>query len=258
MDNLLGLAGLGAAAFAAGVINSIAGGGSLLSFPALVAFGQPALIANATNTAAVWPGTVSSAFAYRKEFPEDKKLVWSLLISSLAGGITGAIILVRTPPAVFMKLTPFLVLFATGLFAARKLFAKMLKYNVERPSERSLFSRVAGAVFQFLVATYGGYFGAGAGMLMLGSFGLMGVTDIHRMNSLKTVLASILNGIAFFYFIFAGLVVWPLALYMGACSLAGGYIGAKSARKLDQNVMQKVIITLGFIASAWLFKKAFL
>lgn len=248
--------GLGAASLLAGVINSVAGGGSLLSFPALVAFGQPAVLANATNTAAVWPGTVSSAWAYRREFPEDRGLVLSLLASSLLGGILGAAILVGTPPALFQRLTPFLVLFATCLFAGRTFFAKALKAGAASRNRDRWWRQLGGFAFQFLVATYGGYFGAGAGMLMLASFGLLGVGDIQRMNALKTTLASCLNGIALLYFAFAGLVVWPLALGMGACATVGGYAGARLARRLDQRIAQRVIVLLGLAASAWLFFKA--
>lgn len=256
LEEPLRLLGLGGAALAAGVINSVAGGGSLLSFPALVAFGQPAVIANATNTAAVWPGTLSSAFAYRNDFPRERGLVVSLVASSLLGGLVGAAILVGTPPALFQRLTPFLVLFATCLFGARGFFARLIKRNAERSGGRSAWGRCAGIAFQFAVATYGGYFGAGAGMLMLAAFGLLGVGDIHRMNALKTTLASLLNGIALVYFAAAGLVAWPLAVGMGVCATAGGYMGARVAKRVDQRVVQKVIIGLGLAASGWLFAKA--
>jgi uncharacterized membrane protein YfcA len=256
MHDLLEMFGLGAAALVAGVVNSVAGGGSLLSFPALVAFGYPAVIANATNTGAVWPGTVSSAFAYRKDFPRERGLVVSLLVSSVLGGLLGAAILVGTPPALFQKITPFLVLFATCLFAARGFFNRLLKRSVEETSRSSWWTRAGGVAFQFGVATYGGYFGAGAGMLMLAAFGLMGLQDIHRMNALKTTLASVLNGIALIYFTYAGLVVWPVAMAMGVCSVTGGYVGARVARRVDQRIMHKVVIALGLLASAWLFYKA--
>jgi uncharacterized membrane protein YfcA len=256
MAGVLEVLGLGSAALVAGAINSVAGGGSLLSFPALVAFGQPAVIANATNTAVVWPGTLSSAFAYRTDFPQERGLVVPLMASSILGGLLGAAILVGTPPALFQKLTPFLVLFATCLFAARGLFARLLKRNLELRGGSGWWARIAGFAFQFAVATYGGYFGAGAGMLMLASFGLMGVTDIHRMNALKTALAALLNGIALVYFAWAGLVVWPLALGMGACAVAGGYGGARLAKRVDQRIVQNVIVVLGLGASAWLFAEA--
>jgi uncharacterized membrane protein YfcA len=253
MNEALGYLALAAAGLLAGVINSVAGGGSLLSFPALVAFGQPAILANATNTAAIWPGTLSSAFAYRRHFPPDRGLTTSLLASSVVGGVAGAAILVGTPPAVFQRLTPFLVLFATCLFAGRTFFARLVKRGEERSRRASAWSRLGGFTFQFLVATYGGYFGAGAGMLMLGSFGLLGLSDIRQMNALKTVLACCLNGIALVYFAYAGLVVWPLALGIGVFNTLGGYLGAHLARRLDQRVMQKVIVGLGLAASAWLF-----
>ncbi|TAL18179.1 sulfite exporter TauE/SafE family protein [bacterium] len=254
MHDALSIAGLGLAALGAGIINSVAGGGSLLSFPALIAFGQPAVIANATNTAIVWPGTMSSAYAYRRDFPRERGLVLSLILSSLLGGLLGAGILVNTPPAIFQKLTPFLVLFATILFAGRERFTRLLRLESagQNPGWRS---RAMGFIYQFSVATYGGYFGAGAGMLMLASFGFMGLRDIHAMNALKTTLAALLNGIALVYFALAGIIVWPLALTMGFCALAGGWIGAKSARKMNQATVHKVITALGLVASAWLFVK---
>lgn len=256
MHDVIALAGLGVASLVAGAINSVAGGGSLVSFPALVAFGQPALLANATNTAAVWPGTVSSVVAYRRDFPTDRRLVVSMVASSLLGGVVGAAILVGTPPAVFQKLTPFLVLFATCLFGARSFFARLLKRGAERHGGPSRWGRWAGFGFQFLVATYGGYFGAGAGMLMLASFALLGVGDLHRMNALKTALASCLNGIALVYFATAGLVVWPLALGMGVCAMTGGYVGARLAKRVNQAALHRVVVGLGLLASAWLFGKA--
>ena len=255
MPALVPLLGLGAAAAAAGAINSVAGGGSLLSFPALVAFGQPAVIANATNTAAVCPGTLSSALAYRREFPRERGLVVSLLTASFLGGLLGAAILVKTPSALFERITPFLVLFATAVFAFRGRFARLVNCT-KGPGRTGPWARAGGFAFQFLVATYGGYFGAGAGLLMLASFSLLGVGDISRMNALKTTLATVLNGIAIAYFAAAGLIRWPLALYMGACAMAGGYTGARLARRLDQRVLHKVVVGLGLVASAWLFVKA--
>lgn len=248
---------LGLVAFFAGVINSIAGGGSLLTFPTLIAFGMPALTANATNTAAVWPGTLSSVYAYRRDFPRDRRLVASLFLASVIGGVLGAVVLVRTPPALFIKLTPFLVLFGTLIFAARGAISARVRKMAEAANVSTGFGRAAGFGFQFLVATYGGYFGAGAGLLMLGALGLMGIRDIHSMNALKTALACLFNGLALALFALSGLVVWPVALAMGACNVLGGYVGARAARKLNQRAAGRVIVLLGLIAALWLFAKAY-
>lgn len=249
---------LGLVAFCAGIINSIAGGGSLLTFPTLIAFGMPALTANATNTAAVWPGTLSSVYAYRRDFPSDRALAVSLFAASVLGGVLGALVLVRTPPALFIKLTPFLVLFGTLVFAARAHISARVKKMAERANVGTGWGRAAGFAFQFLVATYGGYFGAGAGLLMLGALGLMGIRDIHSMNAIKTALASLFNGIALLLFALSGLVVWPVALVMGGCNILGGYVGAKGARRLNQQAAGRVIVVLGFAAALWLFAKAYL
>lgn len=258
MSELLQYLGLGLAALAAGAINSIAGGGSLLSFPALIAFGQPAAIANATNNAAVWPGTLSSSYAYRKDFPRDRAVWLPLILSSLLGGTLGAAILVGTPPALFQKLTPFLVVVGTTLFAAREFFSRIAKKIDASTGTGTVKGRMLGFAFQLMIATYGGYFGAGAGMLMLGALSLMGLGDIHKMNALKTVLASVFNGIALVYFAVAGLVVWPVALGMGVCAITGGYLGAKSARRLNQHAAQRLIVIMGYSAALWLFYKNYL
>lgn len=254
MSEIGGYLALCLAALAAGLINSVAGGGSLISFPALVAFGVPPLAANATNTASVWPGTLSSAWAYREYFPRERALVWPLVVTSLLGGIVGAAVLVSTPPEAFQALTPWLVLFATVLFAAKDFFSRLAgRISRARFGAASKAGRAAGFVFQFVVAVYGGYFGAGIGILMLAAFALMGVGEIHRMNALKVVLASILNGIALVFFALAGLVVWHLALGLGLCATLGGYIGAHTAKKLPVKVVHRVIVALGFAAAFWLF-----
>lgn len=252
------MAALGLVAFCAGIINSIAGGGSLLTFPTLIAFGMPALTANATNTAAVWPGTLSSVYAYRRDFPKNRALNISLFLASALGGVLGAVVLVKTPPQLFIKLTPFLVLFGTVVFAIRSVIAARVKKFAASANVSTNLGRAAGFVFQFLVATYGGYFGAGAGLLMLGALSLMGLKSIHAMNAIKTALACMFNGIALALFALSGLVAWPVALTMGVCNVVGGYVGATWAKSLNQRAAGRVIVALGVIASVWLFVKAYL
>ncbi len=252
MDMTLGLAGLFLAAVAAGALNSVAGGGSLISFPALVAFGQPPILANATNTAALWPGTLSSAVAYSRDTKIYRDLLMTLLVPSAIGGFLGALALVSTPPELFSRIVPFLVLLATLLFAFRGPFTRWLRLgnNEERVGT---VGRVWGFLFQLFVATYGGYFGAGIGILMLGSLSVMGLRDIHRMNGLKTVLATLINIIAFTFFAINGLVVWRLAPVMAVGAILGGYAGARAAKRVNPDHIRVFVIIVGLFVSVWLF-----
>jgi uncharacterized protein len=254
MQNFLSTAGILLAGIVAGAVNSVAGGGSLISFPALVAFGMPSIGANATNTAAIWPGSLSSAIAYSRDIKPDRQLLVTLLLPSLAGGLLGAIALVITPPTLFNRIVPFLVLFATLLFASRGLVDRWIKQE-DREPQVPLLGRVWGFLFQFFIATYGGYFGAGIGILMLGSFSIMGMRDIHKMNGLKTIIATFINVIAFIYFALRGLVVWPIAVVMGVGAIAGGFAGARLARKIDQRVLRSFITIVGLGVSVWLYFK---
>jgi uncharacterized membrane protein YfcA len=253
VDSVLGLVGLFAAAVVAGAINSVAGGGSLISFPSLVAFGQPAILANATNTAALWPGTLSSAVAYRRDTLFHKDLLLTLLVPSMVGGLLGAFVLVITPPELFDRVVPFLVMFATLLFALRDVIGRWTGATTDGEERVTGAGRIWGFLFQLFVATYGGYFGAGIGILMLGSLSVMGLRDIHRMNGLKTVLGTLINVIAFTFFALKGLVVWRLALLMAVGAVAGGWIGARTARRVDQRWLRAFIIAVGVVVSVWLF-----
>jgi len=256
MDSLIAIIGLFFAGMIAGAINSVAGGGSLISFPSLVASGVPAIAANATNTAAIWPGSLSSAIAYSRETKPDLALMLTLLLPSAVGGLLGALALVITPPELFDRIVPFLVLFATLLFAGRGLIDRLIKRGPDGDEEVSTLGRVWGFFFQLFVATYGGYFGAGIGILMLGSLSVMGLRDIHRMNALKTILGTLINVLAFFFFALRGLVVWHLAILMAIGTIIGGYGGARFARRVDQNWLRAFIVTIGLGVSAWLFFKA--
>ncbi len=257
LHTVLGSVGLFVAAFVAGAVNSVAGGGSLISFPALVAYGEPAILANATNTAALWPGSVASAVAYREQ-RLPRGLLPALLLPSVIGGLLGAYVLVETPPALFDEVVPFLVLFATILFAFRGRVARWSSFSAPGlPAEEhvGLGGRIWGFLFQLLVATYGGYFGAGIGILMLASLSLIGLRDIHRMNALKTILGALINVIAFVFFAIKGLVVWPLAILMAAGAISGGYAGAVMAQRVDARWVGRVVIAIGIVVSAWLFLK---
>ena len=257
MTDLTGLASLFFAGMAAGAINSVAGGGTLVSFPSLVAFGEPEIVSNATNTAAMWPGALSSALGYRKDTSVQRGLLIMLAIPSLVGGLLGAVILVITSAETFKHVVPFLVLFATLLLASRDIIARTLGNSSGTGERVTTFGRIWGVLFQLFVATYGGYFGAGIGILMLGSFSIMGLRDIHKMNAIKTPLAAIINVTAFFFFSLKGLVVWPLAILMAAGAIIGGYGGARSAKRVNPNLVHYVVVAIGLLVSGWFFIKSF-
>ena len=257
MSDLIGLAGLFLAAMVAGAINSVAGGGTLISFPSLVAFGEPEIISNATNTAAMWPGSLSSALGYRKDTSVERGLLIMLAIPSLVGGLLGAVILVITPAETFRRVVPFLILFATLLLASRDTLARKFGNNPTGEEHVTIFGRIWGGLFQLFVATYGGYFGAGIGILMLGSFSVMGLRDIHKMNAIKTPLAAIINITAFFFFALRGLVVWPLAILMATGAIIGGYGGARSAKHVNPRLVHYCVVAIGLLVSSWFFIKSF-
>ncbi len=254
MENLAGLTMLFTAAMIAGVINSVAGGGTLISFPSLLAFKVPPIPANATNTAALWPGTLSSAVAYSRDTELYRDLVLPLVVPSIIGGFLGAFALVVTPPELFDRIVPFLVLFATLLFAFRDLVNRLFRIGGDGEGVSAL-GRAWGFVFQLLVAMYGGYFGAGIGILMLGSLSIMGLSDIHRMNALKTILATFINVIGFVFFALKGLVVWNLALLMTIGAIIGGYLGARTAKRVNPRYIRVFVIAVGLSVSVWLFLK---
>jgi len=233
------------AALIAGAINSVAGGGTLLSFPALVWIGLPSVVANATSTVAIWPGSLGGMLGYREDMRSLPPHSYQLIIPSIIGGIIGAVLLAITPTDVFDRLVPMLILFATVLFMLQEPMQRMIK-TPDKAHAGSTTWLVGALVFQFFVAVYGGYFGAGMGILMLAAFGILGYTDIHQMNGLKTLLAVFINGIAALYFIWKGLVVWPEASIMAVASILGGVWGAGFARRLGQKGVRRIIIGIGF------------
>ena len=233
------------AAVVAGAINSVAGGGTLVSFPTLVWLGVPAIAANATNAVALWPGSLGSAWAYRREMRGVDRRVYALVIPSLVGGMAGAILLYRTPTDVFDRLVPILILFATCLFMAQEPLQRRFKLTASHTPSHPGFWLSWAMLFQLLVGLYGGYFGAGIGILMLAALGLMGHTDIHEMNGVKNLLALCINGIAAAYFISAGLVVWRDALVMAAGAVVGGVGGAGLARSIGRTAVRRIVIAIG-------------
>jgi uncharacterized protein len=256
---ILEMIALAAAGAAAGLVNAVAGGGTLITFPALLAFGTPSIIANATSTLALVVGTAGSVYGYRRQIAEVRPWLRRFVPVSLVGGLLGGILLTRTQERTFSQMVPFLLLFATVVFLAqgilRRLAGRAAETGSSAPPERGWFW---GAVaFQFLVALYGGYFGAGIGILMLASLGCLGHTDIHQMNGLKTVLGTLINLVAALYFIGAGLIHWPKAGLMTAGALLGYFAGAHYSQRIPQQYVRHLITAIGFAISAVLFYRQF-
>jgi uncharacterized protein len=232
-----------ASAFLAGVMNSIAGGGTLLTFPALTQVVTFA-VANATSTVALLPGSLAGAWGYRKELAHVRGFALRLLPVSIAGGWLGSELVSRYPDQ-FGKLVPWLILTAAVLFLIQPVVSKMLKRKSGEPAaEPGVRTSVGVMVFQFLIATYGGYFGAGIGILMLTALGFMGVGDIHRMNAVKTFLAAAINGVSVLVFIRDGLVNWPYAGAMAVAAVVGGYAGARVARRLPAVYVRWAVVII--------------
>lgn len=242
-----------AAAFAAGLINSIAGGGTLVSFPALLWVGRDAVLANATSTVALLPASLAGAYGFRRELKGGTR--WLLLfgVPSLMGGVLGAALLLRTPPATFARLVPYLILLATLLIALQEPLSRRMSGSGEEGGPASGKWRAGAVVFQFFVGIYGGYFGAGIGILMLAALGLLGFSDIHRMNALKNLLAVGINGVAAAYFIASGAVIWSDVLLMTFAAIAGSFAGTRLAYKLGRRFVRFVVIGIGLVMSVSLF-----
>ena len=245
------------AAAAAGAVNAIAGGGTLLTFPALFAAlgssASAAVVANATSTVALVPGSIAALVGYRREIREERRWTARLLAPSLVGGFVGSLLVVILPSAWFKAAVPWLILTAAALFALQPQIARWTGIGRPQPGGHSR-ALVAGAVaFQLLVAVYGGYFGAGIGILMLSSLAMMGLTDIHRMNAVKTLLASVINGTSVIVFVATGHVDWPFALAMAGASSAGGYLAAHWARRVDRGVVRTIVVAIGLSLAAYYF-----
>ncbi len=247
------------AALVAGMINSVAGGGTLVSFPALVWAGVPAINANATNTLALGPGSLSSLWGYRGELKDTPRHFFVLLIPSFIGGIVGAVLLKLTPADTFAFLVPFLILFATLLFMAQDPIKRWLRLGEAHEVHQSPSwptGMQAGALFyQFLVGIYGGYFGAGIGILTLAVLGVLGLENIHQMNGLKNIFAGTINLVAALYFIYAGLIHWPEALLMGVGAIIGGYGAAGLAQRMGQRAVRRCVVVIGLAMAVSLLLK---
>ena len=244
------------AAVVAGVMNSIAGGGTLLTFPALIAAGLSPLAANATSTVALLPAALSSMHGYRGELTGARRWAFALAVPSLAGGGFGAFLLLHTSNATFERVVPWLVLGATTLFLVQRPLLRHLRSRAE-PSRISRDVESGGPspallAVQFVVGVYGGYFGAGVGILMLAALGFMGFTNIHRMNGLKNWGGFCMNLVAAATFARSGIVEWPIALSMAGGSIAGGYLGARGAQRLPPSLIRAVVGVVGIGSGVWL------
>jgi len=242
------------AAFFAGAVNSVAGGGTLLTFPSLLAVLGP-VAANATSTIALFPGSLAGAWGYRQELRETAPMLRVLWLPSLVGGILGSLAVTRFPERVFENMVPWLLILASTLLLFQRPVARWL--GVHRHAEPKPRTVAGIVVFQFLVGIYGGYFGAGIGILMLSSLAFMGIPDIHRMNALKSILAGLMNGASAVIFAVEGVVVWKYAAVMAVASVVGGYIGARAARRMKVTHVRAIVIVVGFGVAAYSFYKRF-
>jgi uncharacterized protein len=238
-----------------GAMNAVAGGGSFIAFPALVFTGVPQIPANATNTVALWAGIVFSGGAFRDRLDVPRRVMIPLLVTSFIGGIAGAILLLKTPEHTFAKVLPWLMAGATLLFIFGKKLARRGPSSVS--NEATTAAIVGASVFELAVAVYGGYFGGGVGIVNLAMLAAIGMTDIHAMNALKSVLGSAINGVAVVVFIVKGAVYWPQAIIMIVGAAVGGYFGAHYSLRLNPAVIRWFVILIGTGMSIYFFVKAY-
>jgi uncharacterized membrane protein YfcA len=238
-----------------GALNSVAGGGSFIAFPSLLFVGVPPIPANATNTIALWTAAAASGGAYRSKLDVPRRVLLPLLAASLAGGLAGAFLLLKTPAQTFMRVLPWLTLGATLLFAFGKKLAGGRKSIVEH--ETTVAALMAATLFQFAVAIYGGYFGGGMGIVMLAMLAVLGMTDIHAMNALKSVMGFAINGVAAVTFVLKHAVYWKHGIVMIAGGILGGYLGAHYAQKVPQSLIRSFVVLVGAGMTVYFFWKAY-
>ncbi len=242
------------AAFAAGAVNAVAGGGTLLTFPTLLSVHTPDVIANATSTVALVPGSLAGAWGYRRELRGSRRWLMLLFAPSLLGGVVGALLLTRTDPGYFTLVIPWLLLVASLLFLVQPYLARWFPPHPET-GRASLGVQTVVVVFQFFVAVYGGYFGAGIGILMLTSLSFMGMGDVHRINAVKTILAAVINGVSIVVFVMDGKVDWRYAPVMAVASVLGGYYGAVIGRRIPRTILRCFVVAVGLVLAAYYFLK---
>ncbi len=256
---------LALSAVGAGAMNAMAGGGTILTFPTLMFLGMPAVAANATSTVALVPGTMASMAGFRSEVSRNRAWLKTLFLPSLLGGVLGSVLLLRTPEKIFQNLAPVLILFATVLFMVRGFLSRRFGSGFgssgnpgdtatgsPTPSSLSPGRWTVAVILQFAVALYGGYFGAGIGILMLALLGFLGLTDIHAMNGLKNFFNLCINGVAAGYFVAQGAVSWPEAAVIALGAMAGGYGGARFSRRIGQEKARAMVVAIGLLVTALL------
>jgi uncharacterized protein len=244
------LAFLFAAAALGGAINSVAGGGSFVAFPALLFAGVPAVPANATNTIALWPGTVASCFAYRPELSAVRGELVPLGAAGFVGGLAGSLLLLHTSDRTFVLLIPWLLLFATVLFTFGGAVTKRLGGGAKA-------SLAVATVVQLFTSVYGGYFGGGLGIITLALLSVLGMTNIHEMNALKAALGALVNGIAVVAFVLAGAVAWGPGAVMIAGGILGGYAGAAAARRVEPRQVRRLVLVVAWAMTIYFFAKTY-
>jgi uncharacterized membrane protein YfcA len=246
-------------AFLAGGMNAMAGGGTFFSFPAMLAAGVPPVTANASNTVALWPASISSAWAYRREAMRHGRWAALLALVSVVGGLIGGLLLLAISNETFLRLIPWLLLVATTLFAfsaqVSKLIVWIKRHMKIAPAEKP--GSPGGAVFQLMVAIYGGFFGAGMGILTLAALAIQGFEDIQEINALKNLTSAMNYTVAAATFIIAGAISWPHTLVALVTAAIGGYVGAAFARKLPAKWLKRLVIAVGsFLTIIYFIKTA--
>jgi hypothetical protein len=238
-----------------GALNAVAGGGSFIAFPALLFSGVAPIAANATNTVALWLGVTASSGAYRRHLDISRRVMIPLAVTSVIGGIGGAVLLLRTPAHTFLRVLPWLMLGATLLFMFGSRLARGSKGSVAHDASGTAIT--IAALFELVAAVYGGYFGGGLGIVNLAMLAALGMTDIHAMNALKVVLGGIINGLAVVTFVVAGAVAWKQGIIMIAGAIVGGYFGAHYAQKVPQSWIRVFVIVVGTGMTIYFFWRAY-
>jgi uncharacterized membrane protein YfcA len=243
---------LGIAGLLGGAVNSVAGGGSLISFPALLAVGYPSLTANVTNTVALFPGYLGATAAYRPELVGQRPRLVALGVTSVLGGIAGSALLLTTPASVFKSAVPWLILLACALFGLQPLASRTwAKRRSDSKEHRSVGLHVA----VFCAAVYGAYFGAGLGIIMLAVLGLVIADSLQRLNGLKQVMSVLINAVAVVAYSIFGHVAWSAVAIMALASLAGGRVGGSFARKLSPLLLRAVVLGFGLSVGCLLLSR---
>jgi uncharacterized membrane protein YfcA len=238
---------LTAAGICAGLINSVAGGGSFLTFPTLVFLGVPSVIANATSTVALFPGVLASAWAYRTDFQRLEKIpVKPAVIVSIGGGIAGALMLLFTAQTTFDAIIPWILLMATAALAFGPKVSRVLNKRFRLGPGTLIF-------LQFFVAIYGGYFGGAVGIIMLAVWSMAGLRDVHAMNAGRTLLGGVMNAAAVVCFVIAGKIWWLQSAVLLIAAVAGGYTGARFARRMDPAIIRIVVIAISLTVTILFF-----